>query len=316
MPAASGLVFGARMSRMTAAPRLLLLTAARRPSADELRSAGFERAASKPLGERDLLDLLLRGNPLSTVMTAVPASVRISPANTSGLLVLVAEDNAVNAKLVTRLLEKTGYRVVLATNGREAVVRAAEGDIDLVLMDVQMPEMDGLEATRQIRAQEAGSGRHVPIVALTANAMKGDDARCLEAGMDAYLDKPVDPSKLHRVLSQVLDRRTRLFDREDAMSRVGGDDEIFRDLVEVFLETYESLVGALDLALSQGQRGRVQAAAHTLKGALAALSAHDAVASAAALEAESRDCDEARMLALGVSLKRETDRLVAELRRI
>jgi PAS domain S-box-containing protein len=316
MPAAGGLVFGARMSRMTAAPRLVLLTAARRPSSDELRSAGFERSMSKPVGERDLLDALLRGASSSSLRAvAVAAPVR-SLTSSGGRLVLVAEDNAVNAKLVTRLLEKLGFRVALATTGVEAVARAAQGGVDLVLMDVQMPEMDGLEATRQIRAHEATHGGHVPIVALTANAMKGDDSRCLTAGMDAYLDKPVDPGKLQRVLGRALDPRPPVFDREDAMSRVGGDDEIFRDLVGVFLDTYQSLLDSLDLALSQGQRARVQSAAHTLKGALGALSAHEAVATATTLELQARDCDEARLLALGVSLKREVDRLVAELQRI
>jgi two-component system sensor histidine kinase/response regulator len=109
---------------------------------------------------------------------------------------LLAEDNEVNRLLVVRLLERQGYRVVIAENGREAVAALEREAIDLVLMDVQMPEMDGLEATRAIRLREKETGSHLPIIALTAHAMKGDREGCLEAGMDDYLSKPVRPQHL------------------------------------------------------------------------------------------------------------------------
>ena len=121
------------------------------------------------------------------------------------LNVLVAEDNLVNQKVAMRLLEKVGHRVTLAASGREAIEKLLLGGFDLILMDVQMPEMTGLEATEAIRRAERGSSRHIPILAMTAHAMKGDRERCLASGMDGYVSKPIRPRELldalHRVIS-------------------------------------------------------------------------------------------------------------------
>ena len=122
------------------------------------------------------------------------------------LKILLAEDNLVNQKLAVRLLERAGHKVSVAETGKEALRQIEDSSFDLVLMDVQMPEMDGLTATRIIRAQERKTGRHLPIVAMTAHAMKGDRERCLEAGMDEYLSKPINGSELHRTISRVLVR--------------------------------------------------------------------------------------------------------------
>jgi CheY-like chemotaxis protein len=118
--------------------------------------------------------------------------------------VLLAEDNPVNQKLAVRLLEKLGHAVVLANNGREAVEAVGREAFDVVLMDVQMPEMGGLEATAAIREGEAGGGRRLPIIALTAHAMKGDRERCLAAGMDGYVSKPIRREDLVREIDAVL----------------------------------------------------------------------------------------------------------------
>ncbi len=120
------------------------------------------------------------------------------------LQILLVEDNPINQKLATRLLEKAGHTVTLAGNGREALAFLGSATFDVVLMDVQMPEMDGLEATQEIRRQEAGSLRRLPIVALTAHALVGDRERCLEAGMDAYVSKPVQSQYLFQTLAEVL----------------------------------------------------------------------------------------------------------------
>jgi CheY-like chemotaxis protein len=114
--------------------------------------------------------------------------------------VLIAEDNAVNQRLVSRLLEKRGHQVVVAANGREALEAMERQSFDIVLMDLQMPELDGFEATAALRAREAGHGTHLPVIALTAHAMKGDRERCLAAGMDAYLSKPIRPQELDKLL--------------------------------------------------------------------------------------------------------------------
>jgi CheY-like chemotaxis protein len=117
------------------------------------------------------------------------------------LHILVAEDNLINQRLVQRTLEKAGHSVVIADNGRRALERLAAERFDVVLMDVQMPEMDGFEAVQRIRKMETTSGRHQPVIAVTANAMRGDRERCLGAGMDGYLAKPFDPAMLHAMLA-------------------------------------------------------------------------------------------------------------------
>jgi len=125
------------------------------------------------------------------------------------LRVLVAEDNPVNQRLVVRMLEKRGHRVAVAGNGREAVDVLAKDSFDIVFMDVQMPEMDGLEATARIREKEEGSESHQIVIALTAHAMKGDRERCLAAGMDAYLSKPIRPQELDDILEKYLALKAR-----------------------------------------------------------------------------------------------------------
>jgi two-component system sensor histidine kinase/response regulator len=142
---------------------------------------------------------------------AIPLITRYSLADarepSSSLRILLAEDNLVNQRLATRLLEKRGHFVVLAANGLEAVTAFEKGSFDLALMDLQMPEMDGFEATAAIREKEKVAGSHLPIVALTAHAMKGDREKCLEAGMDGYLTKPIRPQELDNLLESYRDRR-------------------------------------------------------------------------------------------------------------
>jgi CheY-like chemotaxis protein len=128
------------------------------------------------------------------------------PDGAHALRILVAEDNVVNQRVAVRLLEKQGHRVIIASNGREVLetLRREPSAIDLVLMDVQMPEMDGLEATAEIRRTEQATGRHLPIVALTAHAYTTDRKRCLDAGMDNYLSKPFSGEDMARVISEAM----------------------------------------------------------------------------------------------------------------
>jgi CheY-like chemotaxis protein len=142
---------------------------------------------------------------------AVPLITRYSLQDARGsagtLCVLLAEDNPVNKRLASRLLEKRGHQVSLASNGREALEAVKKQSFDLVLMDVQMPEMDGFEATAAIREWEKQNGKRVPVIALTAHAMKGDKEQCLAVGMDGYLSKPIDAHELDGVLEKYLSRR-------------------------------------------------------------------------------------------------------------
>jgi CheY-like chemotaxis protein len=133
-----------------------------------------------------------------------PGETEVGSAPEQVLHVLLAEDNIVNRRLAVRQIEKYGHVVTAIGNGREALEASADGNFDVILMDVHMPEMDGIEATRQIRQREQDTGRHVPIIALTAGAMTQDREACLAAGMDAYLSKPINPAELLATVASVL----------------------------------------------------------------------------------------------------------------
>jgi CheY-like chemotaxis protein len=139
-----------------------------------------------------------RRTDLGTPATTMPAP------SAASLRILLAEDSPVNQRLASALLTKRGHHVAIAGNGREAIDLLERQPFDVVLMDVQMPEVDGLEATRAIRAREQGRGGHVPIVAMTAHAMPGDREKCLEAGMDRYLTKPIQPALLHAAIAEAV----------------------------------------------------------------------------------------------------------------
>jgi CheY-like chemotaxis protein len=148
------------------------------------------------------------GTPLTAIASAARPAISLTtnvPEVREGgrhiLTILLAEDNPVNQKVAMRMLEKRGHHVALATNGREAVDALAQRSFDLVLMDVHMPEMDGFEATKAIRDQEKLTGSHQSIVAMTASAIKGDSERCIAAGMDDYISKPIDIARLDEVLA-------------------------------------------------------------------------------------------------------------------
>jgi signal transduction histidine kinase/CheY-like chemotaxis protein len=181
------------------APAMVLLASVRRcGDADRCRELGVSSYLSKPVTRTELRDALCRvlGG------AAAEAERRTLPEAARRLRVLLAEDNPVNQRVATRLLEKKGHAVTLAGNGVAAVATFRRGEFDLVLMDVQMPEMDGLEATRQIRAGE--SGDRVPIIALTAYAMKSDEERCHQAGMNGYLSKPISAARLNELIERLV----------------------------------------------------------------------------------------------------------------
>jgi CheY-like chemotaxis protein/HPt (histidine-containing phosphotransfer) domain-containing protein len=196
------------------------------------------------------------------------------------LRILLAEDNLVNQKLTLGILKKQGHEVVVANNGHEAVELAQSEPFDVILMDLQMPEMDGFEATREIRAREAALGGHIPIVALTAHALKGDRERCLGAGMDAYLSKPVRADELCEAIEQVAGAAqsvspqaaepegTSVVNWKEALEATQADRDLLRELVEIFLQDYPRLVEQARDALTTGDVRRLHWAAHTLKGSV------------------------------------------------
>jgi two-component system, sensor histidine kinase and response regulator len=189
---------------------MMLSSGARRGELARSRQLGLSASLTKPIRQNELRDAIARSldrrthqAPPRTVASVVE---RRTTKSATALRVMLAEDNAVNQRLATRLLEKRGHHVTIASNGQEALDLLDRGSYDLVLMDVQMPLLDGLEATRLIREREKRSGCHQPIVALTAHAVKGDKERCEQAGMDGYLAKPIRPQELDAVLQEYIDR--------------------------------------------------------------------------------------------------------------
>jgi CheY-like chemotaxis protein len=208
MPEMDGLTLAERIrqDRRYASTPIVLLTSGDLPSIRARgRTLGVVRCLTKPITPSELWEATLAAlhgelaDP-PTPSAAMPPAVAHGP----GLHILVAEDNVVNQRLVSRLLEKHGHRVTVVSTGRDVLADLGRQAYDLVLMDVQMPEMDGLEATAAIRAQEEGTDRHLPILALTAHAMQGDMERCLAAGMDGYLAKPFQADELEAALARLL----------------------------------------------------------------------------------------------------------------
>jgi two-component system, sensor histidine kinase and response regulator len=188
--------------RLVGDAKVVMLTASGfRGDAARCRELGISAYLTKPLSDADLLEAIGRAWPATVEQKALVTRHDLGKAAAvQRLNLLLAEDNKVNQKVVIGLLEKQGHRVTLAHNGREALAALAQATFDAVLMDIQMPEMDGLQATAAIRALEQATGRHTPVLAMTAHAMEEDRQRCLAAGMDGYIAKPIDPASLESLL--------------------------------------------------------------------------------------------------------------------
>jgi len=233
--------------------------------------------------------------------------------------VLLAEDTLANQKIVRNVLSKRGHQVEIASDGQQVLDRIRSEPFDLVLMDLQMPCMDGFAATSAIRALEPQLARRVPIVAMTAHAMQGDRERCLAAGMDAYLAKPVSSASLIETVESFSDyaykgpsyagndppnslrasqpapafatEDDRVFNLNSALARLGNDRNLFADLVTFFLEDAPELLGAIRTGLDNGNAKDVMRASHSLKGLLSSFDAHQAVSMAARIENAAREAD-------------------------
>jgi two-component system, sensor histidine kinase and response regulator len=319
MPVMDGFELARRIRqdrRFDAMPMIMLTSMGRPGDTARLRKVGVGAYLTKPAKHSDLLDAIVRlcgarGRPAATSDEArgsedVPSAPAPSrPGRRAAhrtLRVLLAEDNAVNRRLVQRILRKRGHDLVAVEDGRRAVdaVTRATRPFDVVLMDVQMPEMGGLEATAAIRRHERVTGSHVPIVAMTARAMSGDREQCLRAGMDGYLSKPVYAEQLIDAVEQYGARpgRTRGapslarprttgdggLDERDALGRVNGDRQLLRDVARLFLADYPRTLADLRRAVRRDDPAGTHAAAHALKGAVAIFGARAAVESAAALQ--------------------------------
>jgi PAS domain S-box-containing protein len=242
-----------------------------------------------------------------------PEAIRSLPAGTAvpsmfpraqGMKILLAEDNAVNRKLATALLQKRGHQVVATENGQEALDALERENFDLVLMDVQMPVLDGLDAIRAIRAKEQSSGSHLPIIALTAHAMKGDRERCLVAGADEYVSKPIRTSDLLAAIDRATNTKAGaateapvpppdpaalpVLDFAAALDRVEGDRELLEELMGMFAAECSHDIAEIRKSLEARNMGLLERLAHTLKGASASLAAGRVADAAFALEKQAR----------------------------
>ena len=309
--------------------KVILLTSASRPGdVARCRQLGISGYLSKPIKQSELFD---------AIVTAMAehgrkreqhenTSASIQPSERS-LRVLLAEDNPVNQMLAVRLLEKLGHKVQVVNNGKEAIGQAQAEAFDLILMDVQMPEMDGLEATTTIRAQEAGTRNHVPIVAITAHAMKGDKEKCLSTGMDGYLSKPIRINELKQAIAEVEKKQNMLQSpQQNSFRAIGqlellldsvmGDRALLREMAELWLLDSAKQERQIRRGLDSGDAMMVQRAAHALKGSVGTFQASAAQEAAKQLEISAKDVDLAGAKKAFERLSTEIDLVRQDLRQL
>ena len=280
MPGEDGLSLARSIAAAPDAPPVILLTSGQHREDDPRRDA-VAAWMLKPVKQSELLNTLLTTLHLVSPAAQPPSTVpRVAG---RALRLLLAEDSAVNQRLVIGLLEQHGHSLKIVDTGWKAVAASAEELFDAILMDVQMPEMDGLEATRKIREREAAGRDRVPIIAMTAHALPGDRERCLESGMDEYLTKPVREAKLLEALSRLAgapaptenaaptvspEDMNGLVDWAVAMEVCNGDQALLRDIVEAFMEEYPLRIAEIERALAENNPELLNRAAHTIKGAM------------------------------------------------
>ena len=322
---------------------ILLSSSGQKGHAARCKEVGISGYLLKPVKQSELLDaiMLALGHraeekiPVITRHTVMEARRRLK--------ILLAEDNPVNQKLAAVILEKRGHRVVVVANGREAVEALDKGRFDLILMDVQMPVMDGLEATRRIRNAERGmrnsefkneslqsSMKRIPIVAMTAHAMKGDRERCLEAGMDDYVSKPIKAEEFLAVIEKVTheskdakeeagetSRALRtdeppskdVFDLARALEVVGGDRDLFKEISTMFLDGLPGYIGRIGEGVHNTDAALLEHAAHGLKGSVANFGAERAFNAAYRLEVMGREGNLAQAAPAFAELQNELGKL-------
>jgi CheY-like chemotaxis protein/HPt (histidine-containing phosphotransfer) domain-containing protein len=237
-----------------------------------------------------------------------------------GSRILLVEDNPVNQRVALRLLQKLAADVTLANNGAEALERIAEGGIDAVLMDCQMPVMDGFTATARIREREReeGLGKRLPIIALTANVLTADRDHCLAAGMDAHLGKPIVPTQLADCLSRYLGDKKSLHDVDvNALHEItGGDAEFERELIDTFVASGDQCLKEILEAVRTSDFDTVGKRAHALKGASANIHAHRLAAAASNLEVAARSNSLREIGSLVHQVKEKLQAVNAQLRKV
>jgi len=262
------------------------------PGAD---NALVDRVVNKPVKTSLLLRALQDLTHPSLDAAAVPTAPSAPKPDFRGVRVLLADDNLVNQKVASRVLQRWGIHVVCVTNGSEALNALRDGDFDLVLMDCQMPDMDGYEATRQLR-QSAGLYKNplIPVIALTAHTMEADREKCIASGMNDYLSKPLDTLRLQQVLARSLDpaatsraiapSASQAFNEAAFLERTAGDSDFGREIITLFVQSAAEILSQIAASLEVPDADAVRALAHTLKGSAVTVSAEAIARCAAELE--------------------------------
>ena len=325
MPDMDGFELVGRMreqAQTTAMTVMMLSSQGQRGDALRCRELGVASYLSKPVAQSDLLDAIMTalGEPLQT---ETPLITQYSlQENRRVLKLLLAEDNAVNQKLAVTLLQKQGHQVTVANNGLEAVAQWKTGGFDAILMDVDMPEMNGYEATEQIRLAEQDGAVHIPIVAMTAHAMQGAREECLAHGMDGYLSKPIDVTALWHELDLLLPRSGPASGQADAndattnssttanvadalpvanfhqlRQTIDNNRELFEELVKLYVTDAPVQRARMQAGLAQGDADAVRRAAHSIKGMVGVFSAERTLAAAQAVEDGAGRTDCTRVIA-------------------
>ncbi|NVN89741.1 MAG: response regulator [Desulfuromonadales bacterium] len=294
---------------------ILMLSAGIRGDSRRCRELKVDAYLTKPIIHTELHDMLCQlissGNSSREPENAPVAGFQALK-NRQRLSILVAEDVPVNQKLIETILARDGHAITLVENGEEAVQTwlKAAGSYDLIFMDVQMPVMDGFQATRRIRERESSQGGHIPIIAMTAYAMAEDRERCREAGMDDYISKPFQPQDIQSMLNCFFETGAKtwtrgakaemnaspkgsaalpVFDREELLVRLGGKDDLVPRLLTMFDKNVAGYLKALRQAVDSGDDDQVRIQVHTIKGAAANISAHKIKVTASTLEMMARE---------------------------
>ena len=332
MPGMNGFELAERVrEEQLAVGEILMMLTSGGPSADtdrcdSLRIAGRIR---KPIMQFELLDAFAAALREPGEKDAGPIrDSSSSVARLDGVKILLAEDSLVNQKVIAGLLERQGSKVTIANNGRAALRTLDAEDFDLVLMDVQMPEMDGLEAAAEIRRREQSTKRHLPIIAVTAHAMKEDRDRCLDAGMDEYLTKPVRSEHLYDTIDLVLrgapasrgrakatvNSTAMMVDWDWALRSVHDDREILQSLVESALQEAPAMMEAVRQAIGDRKTEDLRMAAHSLKQSFRYLGVPEVLDEAVELERMGRDGCFERAAAIAETLAANLQHVLQELR--
>jgi len=305
MPQMDGFELAEQIRRVPALSQttlIMLSSAGNYADSTRCRELGIDYSLMKPVKQSELLDSIVAALSVATADEADAATAPGKQASTTVLHILLAEDGLVNQKVAVNLLEQRGHKVTVANNGLEAIAALDSELFDVVLMDVQMPTMDGFEATTTIREKEKVSGGHIPIIAMTAHAMKGDRERCLEAGMDGYIAKPIRAKDLYETIEMTAARvwgsqtqenaiadEKEILDRDQILEQTGANAETLKEIVELFAVESAKLMKRIRDAITNKDTSELQRAAHTFKGSIRIFGAERSAAAALRLETMGRD---------------------------